>query len=283
MICRNCNAINSSKVRFCRCCGNKIVKRQFKACTNWQCLNFRKYILPSEAKYCPICGHAINDKKSVDEQVASNLLAIIGGLQQYKKKCKEIPRHKGKYQFVDIGLTHKWATCNLGANSFSGRDRGLYYAWGETEPKSKYSRDNYKHIRKKRFFRADEYETLGNCISGTCYDPVSVFFSNSKIHLPTMSDWLELIEDCRWFNCLGNYYRVVGPNGNHIILPYYDGVCTEELGLGKVSCAYLCGNAPDESYKKNSLLVLLLSDTEFRLAYVGGRYLGRMVRPVCDM
>ena len=33
-------------------------------------------------------------------------------------------------EYVDLGLSVKWATCNLGASSFE--QPGKYYAWGET-------------------------------------------------------------------------------------------------------------------------------------------------------
>lgn len=46
------------------------------------------------------------------------------------------------YRFVDLGLSVKWATCNLGA--YKAEDYGGYYAWGETEEKSDYSWDTYK-------------------------------------------------------------------------------------------------------------------------------------------
>ena len=35
-----------------------------------------------------------------------------------------------KYEYVDLGLSVKWATCNVGANS--PEKYGLYFAWGET-------------------------------------------------------------------------------------------------------------------------------------------------------
>ena len=35
------------------------------------------------------------------------------------------------YEFVDLGLSVKWATCNVGANN--PEEYGLYFAWGETE------------------------------------------------------------------------------------------------------------------------------------------------------
>ena len=42
---------------------------------------------------------------------------------------KNIPTHNG-YEYVDLGLSVKWATCNVGANK--PEDYGLYFAWGET-------------------------------------------------------------------------------------------------------------------------------------------------------
>ena len=42
---------------------------------------------------------------------------------------------------VDLGLSVKWASCNVGANS--PEDYGDYFAWGETTLKDKYSIDNY--------------------------------------------------------------------------------------------------------------------------------------------
>ena len=42
---------------------------------------------------------------------------------------------------VDLGLGVKWATFNVGASK--PEEYGKYYAWGETEPKSVYSWDNY--------------------------------------------------------------------------------------------------------------------------------------------
>jgi len=35
------------------------------------------------------------------------------------------------HEYVDLGLSVKWATCNIGANS--PEEAGLYFAWGETQ------------------------------------------------------------------------------------------------------------------------------------------------------
>ena len=36
----------------------------------------------------------------------------------------------GGYEYVDLGLSVKWAKCNVGAEKET--DAGLYFAWGET-------------------------------------------------------------------------------------------------------------------------------------------------------
>ena len=42
---------------------------------------------------------------------------------------KNVLTHNG-YEYVDLGLSVKWATCNVGATS--PEQAGLYFAWGET-------------------------------------------------------------------------------------------------------------------------------------------------------
>ena len=43
------------------------------------------------------------------------------------------------YKYVDLGLSVKWATVNIGATLPA--DYGNYYAWGETETKDEYTSD----------------------------------------------------------------------------------------------------------------------------------------------
>ena len=48
------------------------------------------------------------------------------------------------HEYVDLGLPSgtKWATMNVGASA--PEESGDYYAWGETQPKTSYTLDNYK-------------------------------------------------------------------------------------------------------------------------------------------
>ena len=49
---------------------------------------------------------------------------------------------ENNHEYVDLGLSVKWATCNVGASS--PEEYGDYFAWGETEPKDIYNFDTYK-------------------------------------------------------------------------------------------------------------------------------------------
>lgn len=105
-------------------------------------------------------------------------------------------------EYIDLGLSVKWATCNVGASK--PEDYGNYYAWGETIPKNIYLRETY--LPNKNF--------------------------NKVFKLPTMAEYKELLNKCTWtwtddYNGTGVAgYMVVGPNGNSIFLPagggYFD-------------------------------------------------------------
>lgn len=58
------------------------------------------------------------------------------------------------HDWVDLGLSVKWATCNIGAAS--PEDYGDYFAWGETTPKSSYTSDTSK-TRNKHIGRPSKY------------------------------------------------------------------------------------------------------------------------------
>ena len=52
------------------------------------------------------------------------------------------------WESVDLGLSVKWATCNIGAST--PEDCGDYFAWGEVEPKWFYCWCSYKISYKQR-------------------------------------------------------------------------------------------------------------------------------------
>jgi hypothetical protein len=92
--------------------------------------------------------------------------------------------HNG-YDYVDLGLSVKWATCNVGA--ISPEQNGNYFAWGETS-----GRTDYGNIAQNRI-RTD----IGANISGTIYDASSVNMGGSW-RMPQKAEVQELIDKCKW-------------------------------------------------------------------------------------
>ena len=113
------------------------------------------------------------------------------------------------YVAVDLGLSVRWASVNIGAES--PEDYGNYYAWGETETKSKYTVSN-----------SVTYGVEMDDFSGDAtYDAATANWGDSW-RMPTSTELEELVDDCTWeWTTLNeiNGYLVTGDNGNSIFLP----------------------------------------------------------------
>lgn len=116
---------------------------------------------------------------------------------------------------TDLGLSVKWATCNVGAKSPG--EYGGYYAWGETEEKTIYTWETYKYCAGS----SKTCQDIGNDISKTEYD-VAQSVLGKPWTMPTKGQMDELLAKCEWIwteeNGV-NGYRVFGDNGNYIFLP----------------------------------------------------------------
>lgn len=130
------------------------------------------------------------------------------------------------HEYVDLGLSVKWATCNVGASK--PEEYGGYYAWGETEEKSDYDEDTYKWCGDSWFmmtkYCADSCN-YGNADNKTVLDPsddVAHVKWGGSWRMPTKDEIEELHDKCSWtwttVNGV-NGYKVIGPNGNSIFLP----------------------------------------------------------------
>ena len=121
----------------------------------------------------------------------------------------------GMTQAVDLGLSVKWASCNIGATRPEGY--GDFYAWGETETKQVYNNTTYK-------FYNLEWGTvtkIGQDITATQYD-VAKRKLGDEWRMPTRDEWVELLRNCSVESTVVNGtsgFRVTGPNGNSIFLP----------------------------------------------------------------
>lgn len=80
-------------------------------------------------------------------------LKVVDGRLDPKK---EINGH----EYVEMGDGLKWATCNVGAST--PEEAGSRFAWGETETKSEFLRDNYKWYKDENYtkYNFDDGKTV---------------------------------------------------------------------------------------------------------------------------
>ena len=126
-------------------------------------------------------------------------------------------------KMVDLGLSVKWASYNVGATN--PWEEGNFYAYGEVEPKSEYTLENYKWYydwEGEDHDQWEEYLKLGATITGTNYDVAHVKWGD-QWRMPTRDEWRELINNCdfTWTGMNGVTGAMVTSriNGNSIFLP----------------------------------------------------------------
>ncbi len=114
------------------------------------------------------------------------------------------------YASVDLGLSVKWATCNVGANRPG--DYGNYYAWGETTTKTEYTESNSKTYRL-------HMKDIGGNLS---YDAATANWGG-EWRMPSADEAQELLGYCSWtWSSKDGYngYQVTSKkNGKSIFLP----------------------------------------------------------------
>ena len=147
------------------------------------------------------------------------LIAVIGGcMLLFCMACSEesICPDENHPHLIDLGLPNgtKWACCNVG--SPSPEMSGGYYAWGETDIKSSYDKENYRHGELSNQLP----QRMGN-IAGSEYD-VARKQCGSSWEMPSSYKWQELIDYCKWdwVKYKGHHgWKVTGPNGNKLFIP----------------------------------------------------------------
>ena len=132
-------------------------------------------------------------------------------------------------QAVDLGLSVKWATCNVGA--YRHWEKGNYYAWGEVEPKETYKWNSYKYYaegisRLTKYCNDSIYGYEGFTDSLTVLEPdddVARVKWGGDWRIPSQDDITELIDSCTWTYTTEHGvtgYRVQSKkNDNSIFLP----------------------------------------------------------------
>ena len=129
-------------------------------------------------------------------------------------------------EYVDLGLSVKWATMNVGASK--PEDYGSYFAWGETTTKSTYNWSTYKYSNGSfdsltKYNTSSSWGTVDNKTTLELNDDAARANWGGDWRMPTYAEWTELCDQCTWTwttqNGVNGYKVTSKSNGNSIFLP----------------------------------------------------------------
>lgn len=184
------------------------------------------------------------------KRIILSLLCVIA-VSAYAKNTRD------RHESVDLGLSVRWATTNIGARK--PYDYGAYYAWAEVESKEFFSSGNYKYGNGNPYTK---YESkygkpmldIHEYITRNTYDidadtaDVASFNWGGDWRLPSKQEMQELIDSCDWAmdECDGiKGWRVTsrkeGYTDRSIFLPYINS-----------SASYMSGDIALDWSKRNT-------------------------------
>lgn len=125
---------------------------------------------------------------------------------------------------VDLGLSVRWATRNIGAKL--PEEYGSLFAWGEIVPKKVFTWENYKWRKNEyltKYVTDSKYGEVDNKTQLDFEDDVAIQLLGGNWRMPTYEEINELRDNCtfKWEEQHGFYGAtlVSKVNGNSIFLP----------------------------------------------------------------
>ena len=194
---------------------------------------------------------------------------------------------------IDLGLSVKWASFNLGATR--PEESGNYYAWGEIEPKTAFEVWNYKWLdANSRTYT--KYNSVDNLCQLEAEDDVAHVELGGNWRIPTKAELQELLdtwynEGYRWqykavngvpgfeIECLSNHNSLFLPFSGfiHNTEPLLNGsshFSTSSLGERGPEGAYVGVIDPGPSFGPDGDYLITMTSLS--------RCFGFPVRPVCN-
>lgn len=229
----------------------------------------------------------------------------MGGSQSMSNsgKVQQNNNKENNYEYVDLGLSVKWATCNMGAEK--PEDSGDYFAWGETGTKSTFKWDNYKFRISGNSYQDLTFSKYNTDPARGSVDSITVLALTDDVahvrwggnwRMPTIEEFQELIDNCTWtWTELNDSFKsgyivksnIPGYTDRSIFLPAA-GWKGEELSLqGMFGCYWTASlnshqpfSARRVEFAANQEMMALSSGT-INSTFSSSRANGLSVRPVC--
>ena len=201
--------------------------------------------------------------------------------------------HENGHEYIDLGLSVKWATCNVGATK--PEEYGDYYAWGETKLKTIYDWSTYKwcngsYDTHTKYNTSSSYGTVDNKTNLDKEDDVAHVQWGGSWRMPTKAEQDDLRNNCTWtwyssgnteFNGIAGYKVISNKSGytdRFIFLPAagyrYD---TNLIGVGDIGYYWSSSLSSVNPFRA---WYIDFNSSKVSADYRSRSY-GRSVRPVC--
>ena len=184
---------------------------------------------------------------------------------------------------VDLGLSVNWASCNLGA---AAPERiGEYFAWGEIEPKGRFTLENYRFTgsygRMSKYNRGDRKTKLDP------EDDAASVKCGGGWRIPSGEEWQELIDNCDWewvsINGVPGTRLTSRINGKSLFFPA-GGCCEDDVWKLAHLGLYLSSGLDTASSSEGYIIqVGQLGDSDPMVSGYFSRTDGFSIRPVCEV
>ena len=160
---------------------------------------------------------------------ATITVTTVDGGKEASCRVTVVPGGAQVPELIDMGLSVKWASFNLGASK--PEEYGYYYAWGETEQKSLYRWSTYKWCEGSnktltKYNNLAEYGFNGFVDNKMELDPeddAASVLLGAPWRIPTMEEWTELVDNSTWTwtteNGINGFRVVSTVNGRSLFFP----------------------------------------------------------------
>lgn len=200
------------------------------------------------------------------------------------------------YEYVDLGLSVKWATCNINADD--PQLYGGFFAWGENEEKDTYLWEYYKYETENynNWEGCSKYQIADGKTGGIWYDGNTFIGDNKQVldddddaatatwgqgwRIPTKEEFEELLDECSWTWISDSYRKgyLVARNGRSIFIPA-SGCAYSQSFYGTGSYGYYWTKCLTKSYTQYAYS-LYINKNEKQIGFDERSY-GLSIRPVC--
>ncbi len=204
----------------------------------------------------------------------------------------QLPLVYNQPEVVDLGLSVKWASFNLGATA--PEDPGALFAWGETQPKDSFTWDNYKwgtgYESLTKYNSLETHGHVDNLYTLLPEDDAARAKLGGNWRMPTNEEQRDLRNKCNWtaatVNGVRGYWVQSRTNTNRIFLPVTGLIRNSELledNLGKYWSSSLDDNAQNPNPAMAKYMGLNPDNSAAtHVDYGSVRYSGLAIRAVCE-